>query len=91
MTGPAQQRQDFVRIQVPISFHALAPPALPLTESLHLSLVAVGAETSRNRVVTPALAGPSVEQTPPLEWRKKLSAGLGVILSSKCDSWPAES
>jgi hypothetical protein len=79
-----------VRIQVPISFHAFTPPELPLAESLHLSLVAVGGELSRNRVVTPTLARPGVEQTLPSEWRKKLSAGFGVIVPSKPELWPPE-
>jgi hypothetical protein len=59
-----------VKVQVPMSFHAFAPPGLPLGDSLHLSSAAVGAESSRDRVVMPELARPGLEQAVPSEWRK---------------------
>jgi len=77
--------------QEPISFQGFTPPGLPLAESLHLSLAADGAALSRKRVVTPALAWPGVEQAPPSECRKKLSAGAGVIVTSSLEARLVES
>jgi hypothetical protein len=56
-----------VEVQVPISFQGLAPPGLPLADSLHLSLASPGAVSSNDSFVTLSLAGPRVEQELPSE------------------------